>query len=49
MKRLDHVDPVREGAQNFAAPVTCILPLPMVLYTGDEEGRVVSCLCFVAE
>ena len=27
---------------NSEAAVTCILPLPQVLYTGDEEGRVVS-------
>ncbi|KAJ9645838.1 beige protein-like 1 [Coniosporium tulheliwenetii] len=45
VKRLDHVDTAREGALNFAAPMTCILPLPTVVYTGDEEGRVFQWEC----
>ena len=31
----------REGA-NYAAAVSCILPMAQVVYTGDEDGRVVS-------
>jgi len=36
---LNHGDPANMGA---AAPITCILPMPGNVYTGDEEGRVVS-------
>ncbi|KAK3045167.1 hypothetical protein LTS18_014417, partial [Coniosporium uncinatum] len=39
VKRLNHVDLRREGA-NYAAAVSCILPMAQVVYTGDEEGRV---------
>jgi len=37
------VDLQREGA-NYAAAISCILPMAQVVYTGDEEGRVVSML-----
>ncbi|KAI9774489.1 MAG: hypothetical protein M1835_006031, partial [Candelina submexicana] len=45
VKRLHHVDhgaaaAAQEGMNYAAAPVTCILPLPTVVYTGDEDGRV---------
>ncbi|KAI9812298.1 MAG: hypothetical protein M1827_004747 [Pycnora praestabilis] len=42
IKRLNHIDHSREEGQNFSAAVTCILPMPTVVYTGDEDGRVVS-------
>jgi hypothetical protein len=35
---LNHGDPTIPTA---AAPITCILPMPHNVYTGDEEGRVV--------
>lgn len=28
--------------ERTAAPITCILPLERSVYTGDEDGRVVS-------
>ncbi|MCJ1251415.1 hypothetical protein MMC30_008648, partial [Trapelia coarctata] len=37
VKRLNHMDP---AGFNFSASITCILPMPLVLYTGDEDGRV---------
>ncbi|KAF2843161.1 beach-domain-containing protein [Patellaria atrata CBS 101060] len=40
VRRLDHVDSGREDKQNFAAAITCILPMAQVVYTGDEDGRV---------
>ena len=45
VKRLDHVDHKRkteEGAGNYDAAITCVSPGPQVVYTGDEDGRVVS-------
>ncbi|KAJ4299741.1 beige protein-like 1 [Kalmusia sp. IMI 367209] len=41
IKRLNHGDASREDGQNYQAPITCILPMPHNVYTGDEEGRVV--------
>lgn len=35
---LSHADPTNPTP---AAPITCILPMPHNVYTGDEEGRVV--------
>jgi len=45
VKRLDHSDPKRkaEDGGNVDASITCVTPMPQVVYTGDEEGRVV---CF---
>jgi hypothetical protein len=40
---LNHGDPTVPSA---AAPITCILPMANHVYTGDEEGRVVSYLFF---
>jgi hypothetical protein len=40
---LNHSDPTVPSA---AAPITCILPMANHVYTGDEEGRVVSYLFF---
>ena len=45
VKRLDHVDHKRkaeEGAGNYEAGISCISPGAQVVYTGDEDGRVVS-------
>ncbi|KAF2454179.1 hypothetical protein BDY21DRAFT_354308 [Lineolata rhizophorae] len=42
VKRLHSVDTNREDGANYAAAVSCILPTAQVLYTGDDEGRVVS-------
>ena len=35
---LNHGDP---SYPTQAAPITCILPMPHNVYTGDEDGRVV--------
>lgn len=43
LRRLDHVDPKSETGANVDAAITCITPMPQVVYTGDEDGRVVSC------
>jgi ribosome-associated translation inhibitor RaiA len=45
IKRLDHADHTREDGHNVSAPITCILPLASVVYTGDEEGRVYEWNC----
>lgn len=42
LRRLDHVDPKSENGANFEAAITCITPMPQMIYTGDEDGRVVS-------
>ena len=42
LSRLDHVDYKTGTRQNVAAGITCISPMPHCLYTGDEDGRVVS-------
>ena len=42
LRRLDHVDPKSESGANFDAPITCITPMPQMVYTGDDDGRVVS-------
>lgn len=39
---LNHGDPVMMAQ---AAPITCILPMPHHVYTGDEDGRVVCSIC----
>lgn len=48
VKRLDHVDGKRKveegGGGNYEAAISCISPLAQVVYTGDEDGRVVSVL-----
>ncbi|KAH8886705.1 beach-domain-containing protein [Thozetella sp. PMI_491] len=40
MRRLDHVDPKSESGANVEAAVTCITPMPQLVYTGDDDGRV---------
>jgi len=42
LRRLDHVDPKSESGANFDAPITCITPMAQMVYTGDDDGRVVS-------
>jgi hypothetical protein len=42
LRRLDHVDPKGEKGGNTEAGITCISPLPTCVYTGDDDGRVVS-------
>ena len=42
LRRLDHVDARSESGSNYDAGITCITPMPGSVYTGDDEGRVVS-------
>jgi WD40 repeat protein len=44
LRRLDHIDYKSEKGENTEATMTCISPMPNCLYTGDEDGRVVSTL-----
>ena len=39
VKRLNHMDMT---GSNIKSTITCILPLADSVYTGDDEGRVVS-------
>ena len=39
IKRMDHLDVT---GSNTHAAITAVLPLPQTVYTGDEDGRVVS-------
>ena len=42
IRQLNHADSQREDGGNVTAGISCILPMPQVVYTGDEDGRVVS-------
>lgn len=42
IRQLNHGDSNREDGGNVKAGISCILPMPQVVYTGDEDGRVVS-------
>jgi WD40 repeat protein len=42
VKRMDHVDAKSEGGGNNEAPITSLLPMAGVVYTGDEDGKAVS-------
>ena len=42
VKRLNHADPSSEEGLNVNSAITCILPMAQTVYTGDEDGRVVS-------
>jgi beige protein homolog 1 len=42
IRQLNHVNSSREDGGNVGAGISCILPMPQVVYTGDEDGRVVS-------
>lgn len=43
IRQLNHADSTRDDGANVTAGISCILPMPQVVYTGDEDGRVVSC------
>lgn len=45
VRRLDHIDTRSETGTNTEAAITCITPMPQLVYTGDDDGRVVS-ICF---
>ncbi|KAI0124713.1 hypothetical protein BJ170DRAFT_634802 [Xylariales sp. AK1849] len=40
VRRLDHVDARSETGTNVDAAITCITPMPQLVYTGDDDGRV---------
>ncbi|KAI1427079.1 beige/BEACH domain-containing protein [Xylaria sp. FL1777] len=40
VRRLDHIDPRSETGTNTEAAITCITPMPQLVYTGDDDGRV---------
>ncbi|CAK7229586.1 Beige protein-like 1 [Sporothrix curviconia] len=42
VRRLDHVDPKSEVGANVDAAITCITPMPQLVYTGDDDGRVLQ-------
>lgn len=42
IRQLHHVDQNKDSGVNVSAGISCILPLPHSVYTGDEAGRVVS-------
>ncbi len=42
VRRLDHVNLKSEVGANVEAPITCVAPLAGLVYTGDDDGRVVS-------
>lgn len=46
VKRMHHLD---QAGWNINASITCVLPLARKVYTGDEEGRVVSFLSLQSE
>jgi WD40 repeat protein len=44
VRRLDHVNMKSETGANVEAAITCVAPLAGLVYTGDDDGRVVSLL-----
>ncbi|KAK7551537.1 hypothetical protein IWX49DRAFT_286142 [Phyllosticta citricarpa] len=42
VKRLNHIDTTREDGINVSAPITYVLPMAQMAYTGDDDGKVVS-------
>jgi WD40 repeat protein len=42
VRRLDHVNLKSETGANVEAAITCVTPLAGLVYTGDDDGRVVS-------
>ncbi|KAM7209628.1 beige protein 1 [Naviculisporaceae sp. PSN 640] len=40
LRRLDHVNPRSTDGSNLDAAITCITPMPQLIYTGDDDGRV---------
>lgn len=47
LRRLDHVNPKSETGANFEAAITCVAPMATLVYTGDDDGRVVSLAIFI--
>ncbi|KAI9684831.1 MAG: hypothetical protein M1829_000206 [Trizodia sp. TS-e1964] len=45
VKRLNHSDQDLTGGINVSAGISCILAMPHVVYTGDEDGRVYEWDC----
>lgn len=48
IRQLHHVDQHKDSGVNVSAGISCILPRPHSVYTGDEAGRVVSPFISVA-
>ncbi len=46
VRRLDHVNLKSEVGANVEAAITCVAPLAGLVYTGDDDGRVVSLTLF---
>ena len=42
IRQLNHADGSRDDGANVTAGISCILPMAQMVYTGDEDGRVVS-------
>ncbi|KAI1392104.1 beach-domain-containing protein [Hypoxylon trugodes] len=40
VRRLDHIDTRNDTGTNTEAAITCITPMPQLVYTGDDDGRV---------
>ncbi|KAK7985187.1 hypothetical protein PG988_002809 [Apiospora saccharicola] len=40
IRQLDHADARSESRANTEAAITCITPMPQLVYTGDDDGRV---------
>ncbi|RMZ91036.1 hypothetical protein DV736_g1746, partial [Chaetothyriales sp. CBS 134916] len=40
IRQLNHTDQTRGDGGNVSAAISCILPMPQTLYTGDEDGKV---------
>ncbi|KAF5014589.1 hypothetical protein F66182_14373, partial [Fusarium sp. NRRL 66182] len=45
IRQLHHVDQNKDSGVNVSAGISCILPLPHSVYTGDEAGRVYEWDC----
>lgn len=45
LRQLNHADHSRDDGVNVGAGISCVLPMPQVVYTGDEDGRVVCFSC----
>lgn len=43
---MHHLDPAATAARNLKSSITCVLPLAQRVYTGDEDGKVVSSSLF---
>lgn len=45
VRQLHHIDTNRDSGANVSAGISCILPLPHIVYTGDEAGKVYEWDC----